>query len=535
MAPRSESSAGQTSERELSIVVANTPITSKERRIALGIVALLSAVAIAVAPVAGVQLGRLDAFVPALQTALCGAELITAVLLFGQYAVRPQYALLALASGYIASGLFALLHSLTFPGAYAPTGLFGGPDTGAWLYCFWHVGFPLSVIAYAILKDWKGAEVRDRSPYRTIGIVMASTLAAVAAIAWAVSIGAPFLPALYAADMRTQTPFTSYLTGAILLLNVISLGLIFRRARTALDLWVAVALVAALPDLLLPTILPSPRFSVAWYVARGYALIASFTVLSLLLIETIILYQRLASSVLLARRERANRMMSLDVATSALVHEVRQPLTAIATTGSAGLLSLARQPPGVDEARDGFKEVVEQARRADDILKSVRGLFQSTSDQALISIEDVAEQVLRLLLHDLEASRVSVQKNYEPVHVRVMADPVQLQQVVLNLVKNAIDAMDAQAAATRRLQLTTRHHADSIILQIDDSGPGIPDGARERVFDPFFTTKPNGMGLGLAICRQIVEAHGGSLAVAKSDQLGTSFQIELPVAEAAPE
>jgi signal transduction histidine kinase len=530
-----DSNAGRSSEHDLPIVVANTPITSGERRIALWIVALLSAVAIAVVPVASIQLGRVDAFVPALQTTLFGAELITAVLLFGQYAVRPQYALLALASGYITSGLFALLHSLTFPGAYAPTGLFGGPDTGAWLYCFWHVGFPLSVIAYAILRDWTGAEVLDRSPRRTIGLVLASTLAATAAIAWAVSVGAPILPALYAADLKTQTPFTSYLTGAILLLNLVSLALMFRRARTALDLWVVVALFAALPDLLLPTILPAPRFSVAWYVARGYALIASFMVLSLLLIETIILYQRLAASVLLARRERANRMMSLDVATSAIVHEMRQPLSAIATTGAAGLLLLAKQPPGLDEARDSFKDVVEQAHRADDVLKSIRGLFQNTVQQRLISVEDVAEQVLRLLLHDLETSRVLVRKDYAPVRLRVMADPVQLQQVVLNLVKNAIDAMDAQPEPTRRLQLTTRRVANSMILQIDDSGPGIPDAARDRVFDPFFTTKPNGMGLGLSLCRQIVEAHGGSLVLAKSGDQDTSFQMELPLAEETPE
>jgi hypothetical protein len=374
--PLSESNA----EYDLPVVVANTPITPDERRIARSIIALLSIVAVAVAPFASVQLGRLDAFVPALQTVLCGAELITALLLFGQYSVQPQYALLALASGYITSGLFAFLHSLTFPGAYAPTGLFGGPDTGAWLYCFWHVGFPLSVVGYAILKDRRGAQVRDGSPHRTIGFVVAMTLAAIAAITWAVSVGAPILPALYAADLRTQTTFTSYLTGSILLLNVISLVLLFRRARTTLDLWVLVALFAALPDLLLPTILPAPRFSLAWHVARGYALIASFSVLSMLLIETNILYQRLASSVLLARRERANRMMSLDVATSAIVHEMRQPLAAIATTGSAGLIWLTREPPNLGEAQDSFKDVLEQAHRADDILKSVRGLFQSTAD-----------------------------------------------------------------------------------------------------------------------------------------------------------
>ncbi len=533
--PPTNLNARPSSEHEFPIVVANSPITPGERRIALGIIVLLTAVAVAVAPVASVRLGRLDAFVPALQTALCGAELITALLLVGQYVVRPRYALLALASGYITSGLFAFLHSLTFPGAYAPAGLFGGPDTGAWLYCFWHIGFPLSVVAYAILDDWKGAPAHDRLPSRTIGLVVGATLAAIAAITWAVSAGAPFLPALYEADLQTQTRFTSYLTGAILLLNIGSFALMFWRARTTLDLWLLIALFTALPDLLLPTVMPAPRFSVAWYAARGYALITSFAVLSLLLLEMTVLYQRLASSVILARGERANRMMSLDVATSAIVHEVRQPLATIAAAGAAGLNWLDRQPPDLGEARDRFNDILEQTHRTGDILKSVRSLFQSTVDQALISFEDVVEQVLRLLQHDLQTSRVQVQKDYASVPLHVVADPVRLQQVVLNLVKNAIDAMDGQTASTKRLQLTTRQRGNSAILQVDDSGPGIPENARDRIFDPFFTTKPNGMGLGLAICRQIVEAHGGSLVLARNDDLGTSFQIGLPIAKAVPD
>ena len=532
--PHAVSNTHKSSERDFPIVIANTPFTTGERRIALGIIALLSAVAVAVAPVASVQLGRVNAFVPALQTTLGGAELITALLLFNQYVSRPQYALLALGSGYIVSGVFAFLHSLTFPGAYAPAGVFGGPDTGAWLYCFWHIGFPLSVLTYLALRDWKGGEVHDRSPRRTVVVVAASTLAAIAAITWAVSASTSILPALYKADLRTQTPFTSYLTGSILLLNVISLVLMFRRQRTTLDLWLAVALFAALPDLLLPTVLPAPRFSVAWYVARGYALITSMAVLSLLLVEMMTLYQRLASSVILARQEHTNRMMSLDVATNAIIHEIRQPLSAIVTSCEAGLSWLTRQPPSVDEARQDLQTVITVAHHANDVLKSIRSLFQNTVPHTPVSIEDVVEQVLRLLQYDLQTNHVFVQRTYESVHFRVAGDHTQLQQVVLNLIKNAIDAMGAQAVPTKRLQITTGRRENSVMLQIDDSGPGIPDNARNQIFDPFFTTKPNGMGLGLSVCRQIIEAHGGSLLLARSDHLGSSFQIELPVVKAMP-
>jgi C4-dicarboxylate-specific signal transduction histidine kinase len=228
-------------------------------------------------------------------------------------------------------------------------------------------------------------------------------------------------------------------------------------------------------------------------------------------------------------------MMSLDVATSAIVHEIRQPLTAIATSSAAGSNWLARQPPDLDEARENFKEVTRQVHRADDILNSIRSLFQSTVNQSLVSIEDIVEQVLRLLQHDLQKSRVSVQRNYTSAGLHVMADHVQLQQVVLNLIKNAIDAMDEQAAPIKRLRVTIRHRGNSAILQIDDSGPGIPEKNRDRIFDPFFTIKPNGMGIGLSVCRQIVETHGGSLVLAKSGHPGASFQIELPIAKAMAE
>jgi C4-dicarboxylate-specific signal transduction histidine kinase len=225
-------------------------------------------------------------------------------------------------------------------------------------------------------------------------------------------------------------------------------------------------------------------------------------------------------------------MMSLDVATGAIVHEMRQPLTAIAVSGAAGLNWLGRLPPSLDEARDRFKDVVEEAQRADDILKSIRGLFRNTVNQALISIEDIVEQVLRLLQHDLQTNGVFVQRDYASGHLHVLADQVQLQQVVLNLVKNAIDAMVAPRSPIKRVQVTTRYHDNLVILEINDSGPGIPGTVRDRIFDPFFTTKQNGMGLGLSICRQIIEAHGGSLVLAKNGHVGTSFQIELPIAKA---
>ena len=139
---------------EFPLIIAATPATKQERRVALAIILILTLVFIAIAPFASVQLPRVDAFVPALQTVLCVTDLITAALLFSLYSIQPLPGLLALASGYIFSGLFAFLQTLAFPGAYAPSGLIGDPLSSApYLFFLWHIAFPLAVTVYALSDD----------------------------------------------------------------------------------------------------------------------------------------------------------------------------------------------------------------------------------------------------------------------------------------------------------------------------------------------------------------------------------------------
>ena len=139
---------------EFPLIIAATPATKQERRVALAIILILTLVFIVIAPFASVQLPRVDAFVPALQTVLCVTDLITAALLFSLYSIQPLPGLLALASGYIFSGLFAFLQTLAFPGAYAPSGLIGDPLSSApYLFFLWHIAFPLAVTAYALSDD----------------------------------------------------------------------------------------------------------------------------------------------------------------------------------------------------------------------------------------------------------------------------------------------------------------------------------------------------------------------------------------------
>src|SRR6476620_10107260 len=173
--------------QEVPHLIASIPASAQHRRIALGVVIFLAGVFALVIPFAHMQTARIDAFIPVVQTIIFFADLITAVFLFAQYSVQPQRALLALASGYIFSGLFAFLQTLDFPGAYSATGLLGGgPSGAAWLFSFWHITFARAVISYVLLKDANETTSRyvKRDPIRAISITVACVLAMTAALTW---------------------------------------------------------------------------------------------------------------------------------------------------------------------------------------------------------------------------------------------------------------------------------------------------------------------------------------------------------------
>jgi len=223
--------------------------------------------------------------------------------------------------------------------------------------------------------------------------------------------------------------------------------------------------------------------------------------------------------------------MSLDAATGAIAHEIKQPLAAIATGGSAILNWLKRTPPNLDEVRTSAIGVVESSRRANEIVSSVRTLFKKTDDRRnLTHLDDVAREVLGFLQHDLESSQVTVATEHLVNLPPVRADRIQLQQIVLNLVKNAIEAMSSVPSGSRHVRVVTRLNGNStVLLSVQDSGHGITAEHQGRIFDPFFTTKPTGMGLGLAICRTVAQDHGGNLRLVETSSHGSIFEIELPI------
>jgi len=520
----------QKEDQDFPLVIANLPASGPQKAMAFGVAVVLTVAAAIIAPFASIQLGRLDAFIPVLQTALSIADLITAALLFAQYSIQPQRALLALASGYMCSGSFAFLQTLAFPGGYAPAGLIGdGPNSPAWIYVLWHTTFPAAILLYALGKDAAEA-ARPRSSKTAIALTIAGVLAGIAVLTWIVTEKTQYIPSFYTDDVRLQTKFGNQVNLALWLWGATVLVVLLTRRRTILDLWLMVTLLACMPNFLVAMIGSSVRFTVGWYAARCFLLVGSCMLLTVLLVETIFLYSRLASALTLQRRERTNRLLSVEAVTGAIAHELRSPLGAIALNASTALAQLRSTPRELEDMEDILNDIEADSHRAAAMISSIREMTikpirRSTSTAA----EDAVELALRLLKHDLQIREVSVTTEYHGNLPEVQIDGMELQQVLLNLIRNAVDAMSSLPPEARRLRLETGFDGRStVLITIRDSGCGISVEDQERIFDPFFTTKPDGMGLGLAISSTLVANYEGKLRLIESGPNGSIFELALP-------
>jgi signal transduction histidine kinase len=215
---------------------------------------------------------------------------------------------------------------------------------------------------------------------------------------------------------------------------------------------------------------------------------------------------------------------------TAIAHEISQPLSAVVNAGQAGLNWLRHYPPDLEEARDAFEEVLRQGHRAGEVIDRIRNLVKRGPPQfAPVNLRQVIGDVILLTRHDLERHGIRVETELEPDIPALQGDPVQLQQVLLNLILNAVDAMSPRPAGDRDLLLTLTRQADTVVIGVRDSGTGFDPGSADRLFAPFFTTKADGLGMGLPISRSIVEAHGGSLWAAPIPSGGTIFLFSLPL------
>jgi PAS domain S-box-containing protein len=238
-----------------------------------------------------------------------------------------------------------------------------------------------------------------------------------------------------------------------------------------------------------------------------------------------------ASHAALSELARVARLTTMGEMTASIAHEINQPLGAIVNNGSAGLRWLANTTPDLEEARACFKRIVNDGNRASQVISGIRAMLKKGSEiKEPLDINELVREVLTFASREIENQRIVVHTELKENLSEVLVDRIQLQQVVLNLVMNGIDAMAALRGRARVLKLRSEQNEPaSVTLTVEDSGTGIDRSIVGRIFEAFFTTKERGMGMGLSICRSIVMAHGGQLSVSPGYPDGSAFQLELPV------
>ena len=222
-----------------------------------------------------------------------------------------------------------------------------------------------------------------------------------------------------------------------------------------------------------------------------------------------------------------NRLTTMGELTASIAHEINQPLAAIVTQSEAALEFLDRDDPDLDEARDSLLTIAKDGMRAGEVIRGLRALAGKSGPQLTkLDIDDVIKQVLALTRSELLRHDVVLRTDLNAADQPVMGDRVQLQQVLLNLIMNGVEAMRAVTERTRELTVSSMLvEPGAVLVSIKDTGTGLDPSVAERVFQPFFTTKSNGLGMGLSICRSIVETHGGRLWVSPRTAHGADVRF----------
>jgi C4-dicarboxylate-specific signal transduction histidine kinase len=232
------------------------------------------------------------------------------------------------------------------------------------------------------------------------------------------------------------------------------------------------------------------------------------------------------------------RLTTLGELTASIAHEVNQPLAAVMVSAQACLRWLDRPAPDLGEARHNAESIIKNASRAAEVIQRIRALAKRTgAEMSPLDLNEVVIESITLVQHALSSQNVALVLDLTPELPSVLGDRVQLQQVIINLIINAVEAM--QAITDRTAELVIRSWQDSssnVLVAFKDCGIGIAPEDAVHLFNPFFTTKPNGLGMGLSICRSIVEAHGGRMSISGNVGPGATFQFALPaIAPAASE
>jgi len=240
----------------------------------------------------------------------------------------------------------------------------------------------------------------------------------------------------------------------------------------------------------------------------------------------------------LARAElgRVTRRMAMGEMAASIAHEIKQPLAAISANGNAGLRWLTRATPDIERACDVLKRIVSDTQHASEVIDGIRSMFKNEGQaKTMQDVNELIREALTLVRTEVENQHVSICTELSAELPQVPANQIQLRQVMVNLITNAVDAMSAVTNRARVLRIKTEEHKlDGVLITVEDSGVGIEPQNLDRIFDTFFTTKSQGMGMGLSICRSIVESHEGHLSVAAAQPHGSIFHVSLPTGTIRP-
>ncbi|RYE57248.1 MAG: GHKL domain-containing protein [Rhizobiaceae bacterium] len=509
----------------------DTPPSRKQVRFALAIVGVLLATFLVILPVRNVGLREIHAFIPMVDAIMFLGELITASLLYAQAIVFRSRALTVLAGGYVFAALLLIPHALAFPGAFAPSGLLGaGVSTTGIISTFRPAAFPIAVLLYVQLKRADlAAQPRTEhpSPGNIVSVLAATSLAA--AVTLLATSGHDLLPPLFA-NLSDVTRSNAVFYGSVVFaLFVIGAVVLYRNRRSVLDMWLLVAFASWLIQSLLIMTFES-RYSVGWYCLYLMTLFSHLVVMLALIAESNRLYVRLALATSARDREREAWLSSMDEVAAAIYHEVGQPLSTVSTNAMASVNWLTRARPDPEMAIKSLRAISDAAQRTFDVLKNIRAMFnKGPGISTEFGLNDLVRETASLLDRELAAKKITLRLELDDALPLILADRVQIQRVLVNLVTNAIDSLSATRGRSRRIIIRSmRLDGQDVMLEVSDTGTGIATEEMPLIFEPFFTTKSTGTGLGLSLCRNIAEEHGGRLRASHGKVHGVTFRLQLP-------
>ncbi|HET7083449.1 MAG TPA: ATP-binding protein [Rhizomicrobium sp.] len=478
---------------------------------------------LAIFPFRVLALPKISAFIAVIDTMYVLFSGIIAAVLLSLASILRSKALIALGTGFFFTGLFAGAHALTYPEVFSPAGLLGADiNTATWLYLSWHTALPTAVIAYALLKN-APHRLRETSgaPVGAIFVCLAAAAILAVAVISLATAGAHLVTGV----LHFGLPQANSVHYFAMLLTGVGIALLWLGPRSVLDIGLMLTLWALLTESIV--ILPgAARFSVGWYSGRLMGLLSGLFVLLMLLIEMGRLYGRMALLIAVQKREQENRRMVGEAVGAFIAHELRQPLASMMLHAGTAKHLCAEDDGRLTEVLD---ELVQDGRRVHEIVESTRAAVAKDSPQkSLADINRLVRDTLRMISHELRGRGIKIRLDLDDRLPPVLVNPVQMQQVFVNLFLNAVDAMSEVKQRPRLLAVQTSRGDAMAVVRVQDSGRGIRPDDLERVFDAFFTTKTHGAGIGLSICRSVVNAHGGTIQVSSQEPFGAIFEISLP-------